>query len=207
MQTVHGLLNGNTIQLYETPSVEAEGEVYVLVTFLEGSLMTAAAREYRLGHMEDPLHPPHVYQEDLKRQMATQYRRFTVGAVMTRNVVTIPGNATVMGALRLMRQRGTSSILVEPQNGQQWGIMTMRDLLRHIVVPSRSPKDVHVQEIATTNLIRATPDMTLRECARMMIEANVRRVVIYEDDKPVGIVSDTDIFQFVEEHGWEAETE
>lgn len=200
MQTVQGLLHGNTIELYDVPPIE--GEVYVLVTFLEGALQTAAAREYRLGHMDDPLRPPEAYREGLRRQMATQYRRFTVGALMTRNVVTIPASASVMGALRLMRQKGTSSILIEPDENGNWGIMTMRDLLRNIVVPSRSPENVSVREIATRNLIHATPDTSLRECASMMLEANVRRVVIYEEGRPVGIISDTDLFQFVEERGW-----
>jgi signal-transduction protein with cAMP-binding, CBS, and nucleotidyltransferase domain len=36
----------------------------------------------------------------------------------------------------------------------------------------------------------------------MMVNSRVRRVVIYQDDMPVGIISDTDIFQFVEERGW-----
>jgi isocitrate dehydrogenase len=80
--------------------------------------------------------------------------------------------------------------------------MTMRDILKHIVVDRRSPEEVTVGEICTRNLIRADPDTPLRECAEMMVNSRVRRVVIYQDNLPVGIISDTDIFQFVEERGW-----
>jgi isocitrate dehydrogenase len=200
MQTVHGHFTGKIVELDEAAPIE--GGTHVLVTFLEGSLETAAAREQRLGHFGDPLQPPHVYGEELRRQMASQYRRFTAGAIMTRRIVTVPPNTKVTVSLHLMRQQGITSVLVEPVEGNQWGIMTMRDVLKHIVVDKRSPDEVLVGEIATRNLVRATPDTPLRECAEIMLKSNVRRVVIYQEEKPVGIVSDTDMFQFVEERGW-----
>lgn len=200
METVHGHFNGNTVELHAPPPVR--DETNVLVTFLEGSLETAAARERRLGHFGDPLRPPHFYGEELRRQMASQYRRYTVGAIMTREIATVAPTDKVAFALHLMRQKGITSVLVEPADGSEWGIMTMRDILKHIVVDRRSPEEVTTGEIATINLIRTTPDSSLRECARMMLEANVRRVVIYQETLPVGIISDTDIFQFVEERGW-----
>jgi isocitrate dehydrogenase len=143
-----------------------------------------------------------VYGDELRRQMATQYRRYTVGAVMTRQIATVKPETRVTAALGLMRQKGITSILSEPTADSDWAIMTMRDVLKHVVVENRSPDDVRVGEIATQNLIRTHPAASLRECARMMLDGNVRRVVIYEDNQPVGIVSDTDIFQFVEERGW-----
>jgi isocitrate dehydrogenase len=203
MQTLHGTFNGEVVELHSTPPIE--GETHVLVTFLEGSLETAAAREQRLGHYGDPLGPPHVYGAELRKQMASQYRRYTVGAIMSRTPVTVEPTAKVAVALHMMRQKGVTSVLVNPAAGassEDWGIMTMRDILKHIVVERRSPETVIVGEIATRNLIRTSPDASLRECAEMMLQANVRRVVIYQDTTPVGIISDTDIFQFVEERGW-----
>jgi isocitrate dehydrogenase len=202
MQTVHGHFNGKTVELDETPPIETE--THVLITFLEGSLETAAAREQRLGHFGDPLlRPPHVYGDELRRQMASQYRRFTVGALMSRDILTVKPSAKVAVALHMMRQKGVTSVLAEPTtDADGWGIMTMRDILKHIVVDRRSPEEITVGEICTHNLIRAEPDTSLRECAEMMINSRVRRVVIYQDNAPVGIISDTDIFQFVEERGW-----
>ncbi|MDQ3830828.1 MAG: CBS domain-containing protein [Candidatus Tectomicrobia bacterium] len=36
--------------------------------------------------------------------------------------------------------------------------------------------------------------MSLHECASQTIESNIRRVVVEQNEIPVGIVSDTDIF-------------
>ncbi len=200
MQTVHGYYNGTAVELHENAPIE--GQTHVLITFLEGSLETAAAREERLGHFAEPIRPPHVYGEELRRQWVSQYRRFTVGAIMTREVLTVPRASKVAAGLHMMRQKGVTSILVEPDEQGEWGIMTMRDILKHIVVDKRSPEDVTVGEIATVNLIRAETDTPLRDCAQMMLDSKVRRVVIYKDGAPIGIISDTDIFQFVEERGW-----
>lgn len=205
MQTVRGFFDGKNIELFDQPPTESE--THVLVVFLEGGLETAAAREQRLGHSDSPIRPPHVYSEKLRHQIATQYRRFTVGAIMTRDIAILPAGARVTSALNLMRHRGITSILVEPDENGNWAIMTMRDVLRHIVVASRSPDELTVSELATKPLIKTSPDTTLRECARLMLESNVRRIVIHQDSRPIGIVSDTDILQFVEERGWGPEEE
>ncbi|NJP07509.1 MAG: CBS domain-containing protein [Chloroflexaceae bacterium] len=200
MQTIRGHFNGRSIELLE--EVPIEGESHVLITFLDGSLETAAAREQRLGTFSEPLQPLHIYGPEMWRQMAAKYRRFTVGGIMTRRIITVPHTTQVTAALNLMRQQGISSIMVEPQDDGEWGIMTMRDVLKQIVMANRSPEEVTVGEIASHPLIQVSPDMNLHDCTERMIELNIRRVAVTEEGRPVGIISDTDIFQFVEEHGW-----
>ncbi len=200
MQTIRGRFDGKSVELLEQPP--SEHDTYVLVTFLEGSLETAAARGQRLTSTPDTPRPPHVYSEELRRQMAAQYRRYTVGSIMTRKVIEVQPNISVANALRVMRMQGITSVLVSPDDTHEWGIMTMRDLLKQIIVADRSPEEVEVSTIASRPLICVDPDMSLRECSNMMIESGVRRLVVCQDQQPVGIVSDTDIFQIVEERGW-----
>jgi isocitrate dehydrogenase len=80
--------------------------------------------------------------------------------------------------------------------------MTVRDLLRQIVVANRSPEEISVGEIATKPLICVKPELSLRDCGQLMIDSNIRRVVVAQDNQPIGIISDTDIFQIVQERGW-----
>lgn len=197
MKTVRGQFNGNLVELLEDAPVE--GRAYVLVTFLEGPLEIAAARGQRL--QRDVVRPPTAY-----RYGGSMFPRFTIGALMTRDVITIAASSSVADATHLMRQKGITSVLVEPGNGGEWGIMTMRDVLTKIVGEDRSPADVTVGTIASRPLITAAPEMGLRDCSKMMIDQNIRRVVVMQDGRPMGIVSDTDIFQFVEERGWGHET-
>ncbi|NJN18807.1 MAG: NADP-dependent isocitrate dehydrogenase [Oscillochloris sp.] len=137
----------------------------------------------------------------VKRVEAEVYPRETVGALMTRGVVSVAGAAPLTDTTHLMRSRGITSVVVEPTNGNGWGIMTMRDVLKKVVREHRDIGAVTVDQIATRPLITITPDTSLSDCASLMLDRNIRRVVVVKDNKPVGIISETDIFRFVEEQG------
>ncbi|MBK9942561.1 MAG: CBS domain-containing protein [Kouleothrix sp.] len=205
MQTIPGRFNGQTIELLDDAPVD--GEAYVLITFLEGSMELAAARQQRRS-VSVAMYSFDTYRESLAKTMAKpspsidRQRPFSVGEVMTRKVIAVAPSANVMEAMHLMHQQGITSVLVEPGDDGEWGIMTMRDVLKRIVSANRAPEDVPVAEIATRPLIYVTAETSLRDCSRLMIDKNIRRAVVKEADQPVGIVSDTDIFQVVEERGW-----
>lgn len=127
----------------------------------------------------------------------------TVAEIMTREVAIIEANATVEAALHLMRQRGISSLLVQPEDARgDWGIMTKRDVISKVVANDLSPDSLSVQEIMTRPILRIPPDMNLRQVSAMMIENRVRRLPVFDHGQLVGIVSDTDLFRAVEEGGW-----
>ena len=62
-----------------------------------------------------------------------------------------------------------------------------------------------VEDIATKPLVTVPIDMSLYACSSQMLESNIRRVVVEQNDVPVGIVSDTDVFRTVDEFGWAPE--
>jgi isocitrate dehydrogenase len=126
----------------------------------------------------------------------------TVGDIMTRMPVTVKAGTKVSEAMHLMREHGISSVLVAPSGDGEWGIMTQRDVVSRIVHANRSPAMVKVEEIATMPLVTVPVDMSLYDCSSQMIGANIRRVVVAQNEVPIGIVSDTDLFRSVEEFGW-----
>ncbi|MCX7790336.1 MAG: isocitrate/isopropylmalate family dehydrogenase, partial [Chloroflexaceae bacterium] len=148
--------------------------------------------EHRAGH--------DIVSPDLVRPVEHEtFPRATVGALMTRNVVSVAGNAPLSDTTHLMRSRGITSVVVEPTDGKGWGIMTMRDVLKKVVRDDVRVNGMTVDQIATRPLITITPEKTLAECAALMLEKNIRRVVVVRDGVPVGIISETDIFRYVEE--------
>ena len=127
------------------------------------------------------------------------YPRQSVGALMTRGVVAVAGTAPLRDTIHLMRSRGITSVLVEPNSSGAWGILTMRDVLDKIVREERQITGLTVDEIATRPLITITPDMALKDCAALMVAKKIRRLAVAKDGQPIGIISETDIFRFVEE--------
>ncbi|MFV9506592.1 MAG: cyclic nucleotide-binding/CBS domain-containing protein [Oscillochloridaceae bacterium umkhey_bin13] len=138
---------------------------------------------------------------DLVKPVAiSSYPRLSVGALMTRNVISVGSQAPLSDTTHLMRSRGITSVVVEPNGDGVWGIMTMRDVLKRLAREDRPLEGATVAEIATRPLITITPEASLRECANLMLEKNIRRVVVVQGSEPIGIISETDIFRFVEEH-------
>jgi CBS domain-containing protein len=126
--------------------------------------------------------------------------RFTTAAtVMKKNVVFIDGKETVADAIKLMRDRKVSSILVN-RRGQEdaWGIVTRKDIVNKIVDPGKNPKEVKVFEIMTKPLLMVSPGLALKYCARLFHNAGVRRAPVFDGKDVIGILSNTDIFNAIE---------
>jgi isocitrate dehydrogenase len=83
--------------------------------------------------------------------------------------------------------------------------MTQRDVVNKILGTNRSLSNVKVSELASKPLISVSREATPVEIAKTLIASNIRRVVVLYKGRPVGIVSDTDLFRVVQEFGWTPE--
>ncbi|CDI02457.1 Isocitrate dehydrogenase [Candidatus Competibacter denitrificans Run_A_D11] len=125
----------------------------------------------------------------------------TIGGIMS-PVVTVKNDELVNVAMHTMIENGVNAVMVEPDASGQWGIMTDRDVLKKIISVNRSPARVKVGDVTTRPLVTGKREMSLAEAAQKMSQANVRRVVVEMDGKPVGMVTDNDLFRTVEVFGW-----
>lgn len=133
----------------------------------------------------------------------TDLKPHTVEEIMTSPVITLSALTPIEEALHLMREKKIHSVVVEPDRpGSAYGIMTQRDVLKKIVAADRPLFHVTVGDLMSSPLITVSPDTTIKQCSIIMLDANIRRAVVMKGGKLVGIVSDTDIFQSVEERGW-----
>jgi CBS domain-containing protein len=123
----------------------------------------------------------------------------TAATVMKKTIVTIDGKETVADAIKLMREKHVSSLLVN-RRGQEdaWGIVTRKDVVNKIVDPGKNPKEVKVFEIMTKPLLMVSPGLALKYCARLFHNAGVRRAPVFDGKNVVGILSNTDIFNAIE---------
>lgn len=128
---------------------------------------------------------------------------YTVASIMKSPVVSIEANKSVAEAIHQMQEKGISSLMVTPATpGEPEGMMTKRDIISKVVSHGKDPKTLNVQDVMTTSLIAVPPDYPLADAARLMSEKGIRRVLVRQGGKIIGIVSDTDIFRAVEESGW-----
>ena len=115
--------------------------------------------------------------------------------VMTKHVVDIEPGASVAEAIDKMKQWNVSSLLVERKDATDtWGFMSQTDVIEKVVARGQDPHDVHVYEIMTKPVITVPPNCSLQDCAALMARADIRRVLVFDGQNIVGIVSSSDIF-------------
>jgi CBS domain-containing protein len=107
-------------------------------------------------------------------------------------VITIPPNATVKEAARVMNKYEIGC-LIAVEKGNALGIITERDLLKKIVEHFKNPQKTKVHEIMSKRLIVGTPQMEVADAVRLMLQKKIKKLPIIEDNKMVGLVTLTDI--------------
>jgi len=134
----------------------------------------------------------------MARKALKDVRFATVGSVMKKTIVSIDGKASVAEAIKLMKEKKVSSLLVNRRGKEDaWGIMTRKDVVNKIIDPGKHPKDVKVFEIMTKPLVMVSPGLALKYCARLFHQAGIRRAPVFDGKEIIGIVSNTDIFNAV----------
>lgn len=129
--------------------------------------------------------------------------RMKVSEIMNRNLITMGPNGTVYEAAKLMKEHNIGSVVIM-EGGELKGIVTERDLItRYIAMEDgRKPEEVKVSEIMTREPVTIRDNADVDEAARIMIERNVRRLIVVNyDGKVVGIVSSRDILK-IAPHIW-----
>jgi CBS domain-containing protein len=67
------------------------------------------------------------------------------------------------------------------------GIVTERDFVRRVVA-KKTPLDTKISDVMTKPLITISPDASLKEAARKMVNSGIRRLPVVKQHKLVGII-------------------
>lgn len=111
----------------------------------------------------------------------------SVSEIMARNVVTLSMSSSIEDAARRMRDDDIGNVIVLDDNNQLAGIVTDRDITVRAVAEGMT--SATIGEICSGDLVTASPDDDLQAVAERMREANVRRIPVVDNGRPVGIIS------------------
>lgn len=87
-----------------------------------------------------------------------------------------------------MKARGHTSVLVA-RRGLPVGIVTERDILYRVVAEGRDPKVTRIGDIMSSPLITIGPKAKLGEAITLMASKHVRRLVVMEGRKLLGVLT------------------
>lgn len=112
--------------------------------------------------------------------------------LMTPEPVTLPLDAPLTEAARLMRDREIGDVLVT-QGGRLCGLLTDRDIVVRAVAEGRDLTGTRLDEVCSAGIVTVGPDDAADAALRLMYERHVRRLPVIVDGRPVGIVSIGDL--------------
>lgn len=118
--------------------------------------------------------------------------------IMAVGALTVPRDATVEAAARLMRDQSVGMLLVGDE-GQLDGVVTDRDLLVRCVAVGDSPLEAKVAEYMSSDVTTCRPEDDPFEAASIMRVLRLHRLPVTERGKTVGVISLTDIAQAMDE--------
>jgi CBS domain-containing protein len=114
------------------------------------------------------------------------------GSIARRELVDVDENSSVLEAAKCMVQKNRGSVIVI-SGGERIGILTERDLLKKVVTKGLDPAATKVKDVMTSHPVTIDKDRPLREAIDLMNRKGVRRMLVTEDGKIVGIFTTRDI--------------
>jgi CBS domain-containing protein len=119
----------------------------------------------------------------------------TINSVMRKQLETIEGTASVQQAAKKMKDKNVSSLVVVDESGVPQGLVSERDLVRKVCTNDVSISTVKNKEVMSSPLIAISSRSSPSEAADMMLQHNVRHLLVVDNDnvnKPIGIITPLD---------------
>jgi CBS domain-containing protein len=132
----------------------------------------------------------------------------TISDIMRKKLETIEWTASVQQAARKMKDKNVSSLVIVDESGLPQGFVSERDLVRKVCINDRISSTVTNKEIMSSPLITISSTSSPSEAADMMLQYNVRHLLVVDRDdnnnntsnlnKPVGIITPLDFTRYQE---------
>ncbi|MEO1592208.1 MAG: CBS domain-containing protein [Cyanobacteria bacterium J06632_22] len=115
--------------------------------------------------------------------------------IMTTDVVTISGSATVAEAVQLMKDKGLRALIVERRTEDDpYGMVTETDIIYKVAAFGHDPKAMRVYEIMTKPCIVVPPELGVEYVARLFAQTRIRRAPVVQG-RLLGVISISDILR------------
>lgn len=120
--------------------------------------------------------------------------------IMTRSVATIPIEATVLEAARLMAEREVGFLPLVDKAGRAIGTVTDRDIVVNCVARGNDCRTARLSDFGGNQVVSCGPDDELEKAEELMRKHQVQRILVCDDERrPLGVISLQDLAESEEE--------
>ncbi len=126
-----------------------------------------------------------------------EVQRMKIHELMTQPVMEIDENVTVQESAETMGKAHVGALLVT-KNGEDVGIVTERDIMSKVIAAGGSMEKTKTKEIMSTPIVTVDRNMDAEEAMKAMAKSKVRRILITDKGKIVGIFTTSDIIKMAQ---------
>ena len=112
--------------------------------------------------------------------------------IMEKNVITIDYTKNALDASRMLKEKEIS-FLVILKDGKPEAIVSERDIVRKIAAKDLKSSQIQLEEIMSKNFKWVEPETEIEHAVQKMLNNNIRRLIVLEDEKLVGVITQTNL--------------
>lgn len=112
-------------------------------------------------------------------------------------VVTVLPSDTLAQAILKLTQHRIGAVLVLDEKGAIKGILSERDVVKHLAGRIELSTTVSVSDVMTKGVTYVKPHQSLDECLQLMTTGRFRHLPVVDNDAVVGIISIGDVVKAV----------
>ena len=138
------------------------------------------------------------YIHKISRNRLSGLETISVSSMMTRDIKTEKEDQNVLTACKMMYENNIGCIIIVKQNDiKPVGIITERDVVRLLGSLKPSLLQTPLREIMSKPLVKISINSSVRDAILTMQQKNIRRLIVSDGEKMVGIITDKDIFRTI----------
>ena len=116
--------------------------------------------------------------------------------IMQKNVITIEKTKKAQDAAIILKDKEISFLVVVKDN-KPIGIVSERDIVRKIVADNKESQSTPLETIMSNNFKWVEPNASIESAVQKMLNNNIRRLVVLEDGELAGVITQTDLTEFL----------
>jgi CBS domain-containing protein len=116
--------------------------------------------------------------------------------IMQKNVITIESEKKSLDAAIMLKEKEISFLVVVNES-KPVGIVSERDIIRKIVADNKDAVVTPLEAIMSKKFKWVEPNSSIESAIQKMLNNNIRRLVVLENEKLAGVITQTDLTEFL----------
>ena len=118
---------------------------------------------------------------------------------MRENKEILDGNISALQASIIMSEKHNGYVIVGNDNVPE-GIVTEWDFINKVISKKIDPEKIKLKDIMTSPLTYVRPDTPMDKVADLMANNGIRRLLVVDNDKLIGIITSRDILKYFRDY-------